>query len=37
TEIKSFTLPPAKTGCKYVDADNVDELVNLLRNEAKAI
>jgi len=37
TEIKSFTLPPTKTGCKYVDADNVDELVNLLRNEAKAI
>ncbi|PKP46833.1 MAG: electron transfer flavoprotein subunit alpha [Bacteroidetes bacterium HGW-Bacteroidetes-12] len=37
TEIKSFLLPAAKTGCKYVDADNVEELVNLLRNEAKAI
>lgn len=37
TEIKSFSLPAAKTGCKYVDADNVEELVNLLRNEAKAI
>lgn len=37
TEIKSFTLPAAKTGCKYVDAENIDELVSLLRNEAKAI
>ena len=37
TVIKGFTLPPAKSGCKYVDADNVEELVNLLHNEAKAI
>ena len=37
TTIKSFSLPPAKSGCKYVDADNVEELVNLLHNEAKAI
>ena len=37
TTIKGFSLPPAKSGCKYVDADNVEELVNLLHNEAKAI
>jgi electron transfer flavoprotein beta subunit len=37
TVIKGFTLPPAKSGCKMVDADNVAELANLLRNEAKAI
>ncbi len=37
TLIKGFTLPPAKSGCKYVDVENVEELVNLLHNEAKAI
>jgi electron transfer flavoprotein beta subunit len=37
TVIKGFTLPPAKSGCKYVDADNVEELIDLLHNEAKAI
>ncbi|MDT8411032.1 MAG: electron transfer flavoprotein subunit beta/FixA family protein [Vicingaceae bacterium] len=37
TEIKSFSLPPAKTGCKYIDADNVEQLIDLLHNEAKAI
>ena len=35
TAIKGFTLPPAKSGCKYVDT--AEELVALLRNEAKAI
>jgi len=33
----SFTLPEAKTACKFVDADNVAELVNLLHTEAKVI
>ncbi len=37
TSVKGFSLPPAKSGCKYVDAGNVEELVNLLHNEAKAI
>jgi len=37
TSVKSFELPPAKSACKLVDADNVEELVNLLHNEAKAI
>jgi electron transfer flavoprotein beta subunit len=37
TAIKNFELPPAKSACKLVDADNVEELVSLLHNEAKAI
>jgi electron transfer flavoprotein beta subunit len=35
TEIKSYELPPAKGAVKIVD--NVDELVNLLKNEAKVL
>lgn len=37
TEVQSLTLPPAKGGCKFVDVANVQELVNLLHNEAKII
>lgn len=35
TEIKNFELPPDKGAVKIVD--NVDDLVNLLKNEAKVI
>lgn len=34
---KTYTLPAAKSACKYVDADNMAELVSLLHNEAKVI
>jgi len=37
TSIINFELPPAKAGVKLVDADNVEELVRLLHEEAKAI
>jgi electron transfer flavoprotein beta subunit len=37
TAVTSFGLPPAKAGVKLVPADNVDELVRLLHEEAKAI
>jgi len=37
TEFKSFSLPQAKPPCKMVDPDNVGELVDLLRNEAKVL
>jgi electron transfer flavoprotein beta subunit len=37
TTITSFALPPAKAGVKLVPADNVEELVRLLNEEAKAI
>ena len=37
TSIASFGLPPSKAGVKLVDPENVDELVRLLHEEAKAI
>ncbi|MFN8289611.1 MAG: electron transfer flavoprotein subunit beta/FixA family protein [Chitinophagaceae bacterium] len=37
TAVAGFELPPAKAGVKLVDAENVDELVRLLHEEAKAI
>ena len=36
TSIKTYDLPPAKSGVKLVAADNVEELVRLLKEEAKA-
>ena len=35
--INKFDLPPLKTGAKMVDPENLDELVRLLHEEAKAI
>jgi len=37
TEITSFEKPAPKGACKLVDADNVEELISLLHNEAKVI
>jgi electron transfer flavoprotein beta subunit len=37
TEVSTLTLPPAKGSCKFVDSSNVQELVDLLHNEAKII
>lgn len=37
SEISAYELPPAKGAVKMIDADNVGELVDLLRNEAKVI
>jgi electron transfer flavoprotein beta subunit len=37
TTIQSFEKPAPKGAVKLVDADNVDELINLLHNEAKVI
>jgi electron transfer flavoprotein beta subunit len=37
TSVADFGLPPAKAGVKLVDAENVEELVRLLNEEAKAI
>ncbi|MBK6936021.1 MAG: electron transfer flavoprotein subunit beta/FixA family protein [Chitinophagaceae bacterium] len=37
TSVAAFGLPPAKVGVKLVSPDNVDELVHLLHEEAKAI
>lgn len=35
--VKSFELPPEKGDCKMIDPDNVQELVDLLKNEAKVL
>ena len=37
TNFSEFGLPPAKAGVKLVSPDNVDELVRLLHDEARAI
>jgi electron transfer flavoprotein beta subunit len=37
TPIVSYDLPTQKTGVKMIDADNMDELVRLLHEEAKVI
>ncbi len=37
TTVDKFELPPAKGAVKLIDPDNVDELVDLLKNEAKVI
>jgi len=37
SKIQKFEKPPSKSAIKLVDADNLDELINLLHNEAKVI
>jgi len=37
TSITSFEKPAARSACKMVDADNVEELIRLLHTEAKVI
>lgn len=37
TGVVSYELPAEKGGCKYVDAENAEELIDLLHNEAKAL
>jgi electron transfer flavoprotein beta subunit len=37
TSIKSFTLTKGRVDCKFIDENNIDELVNLLHTEAKVI
>ncbi len=37
TSFVSYDLPPAKTACKMISPENMDELVGLLHNEAKVI
>ncbi len=37
TSVHSFEKPAPKGAVKLVDADNIDELINLLHNEAKVI
>lgn len=37
TEVSSYEKPADKGACKMIDASNVDELIDLLHNEAKVI
>lgn len=37
TEVVSYELPTAKSSVKLIDPENMDELVDLLHNEAKVI
>jgi electron transfer flavoprotein beta subunit len=37
TTIVGYEMPPAKTGVKMINPENMDELVNLLHTEAKVI
>ena len=37
TSISAYELPPAKGAVRMINADNVQELVDLLKNEAKVI
>lgn len=37
TEVVNYELPPAKKGCKFIDADKAEELIELLHSEAKVI
>jgi electron transfer flavoprotein beta subunit len=37
TSFESYALPDAKSACKMIDPENMDELVTLLHNEAKVI
>lgn len=37
TEVVNYQLPPAKGDCKYIDAENPQELIRLLNEEAKVI
>lgn len=37
TQLSTYEMPPAKGAVKMIDADNVSELVDLLKNEAKVL
>lgn len=37
TEVKKYSLPAEKGDCKYIDAENAEQLLDLLKNEAKVL
>ena len=37
TSVVSYSMPEEKSGCKYIDPENMEELIELLHNEAKVI
>jgi electron transfer flavoprotein beta subunit len=37
TEVLNYEKPKPRAACKFIDPDNVKQLVELLQNEAKVI
>jgi len=37
SSVRQFSLPPEKGACKIIPADQAEELIRLLREEAKVI
>ncbi len=37
TQVKGYSLPPAKSGCKFIQPENAGDLIRLLHEEAKVI
>ena len=37
TEVETYEMPEARAACKFIDADNASELIDILQNEAKVI
>jgi electron transfer flavoprotein beta subunit len=37
TKYEQFELAPGRSACKFIDPNNVEELVHLLHTEAKVI
>jgi electron transfer flavoprotein beta subunit len=37
TAVQQFEMPPAKSGCKMIPADQAASLIQLLHEEAKVI
>jgi electron transfer flavoprotein beta subunit len=37
TNVKGYSMPPAKGGCKYIDPANAGDLIRILHEEAKAL
>ena len=37
THLSSYSLPPAKSGCKYLTPEQAGDLIQLLHSEAKAL
>ncbi len=37
TTVKGYSLPPAKSGCKYIAPEDAGQLIRLLHEEAKAL
>jgi electron transfer flavoprotein beta subunit len=37
TKVQVYSLPPEKASCRYIDAENPAELLDLLRTEAKVL